>query len=71
MSNLNKLRNRLEKLIESNIKLIEKNAIGGFYKICYKSNKEKVENLIQYINSFEDEGKMNLKKFYEFIDKKK
>ena len=72
MSNLNNLRNRLENLIESNIKLIEKNSIGGFYKICYKSNKEKMEKLIKYIQSFNDkDNKMNLKKFYEYLNKDK
>ena len=49
MSKNEKLRLRLEKLIDSNLNKIEKKALSGFYKIRYNSNTDKVNKLISYI----------------------
>ena len=64
MTKLEQVRNRLEKLIDSNINKIDKKALGSFYKIAYKSNREKVMNLIDYITNNKDKNiKMNLTLF--------
>jgi len=72
MPSLNKFRLRLVNLIDSNLNKIEKKALGGFYKIAYNSNQDKMNKLLKYIESNKVNNiKMNIKSFYEYINKNK